>query len=418
VLAHDVLVLVATRAPALPVRVAASRGLRERLAAVEWPRVIDAAPPAEGSAARIVVPAIAPGLELTGWMATHGPVTISLLIGAQGRLELDDASERAAVAVAMLVAARERGIEQDPPPGSLAFSRALSQERERVRAELTDRHSVTLSGLLQTLRAATWAGGSRSAPPPVAQAIDIASRALLDIDSLNDADDGAGRVALPRVFAESEYEVRGIAHPARLRVLADLEADDDVQVPRALAQAARLITRTAALDATRRASADKLRVLWRVTSEALTVIVSDNGEALDPAEPRARLAEIRRRLEGLNPHVELDCKPLWGTTLSCRLPLHEVVTAPETPGTKRLAELRDREREVLELMIAGLRNRDIAERLFISVRTVKFHVSNILQKLDVDSRTAAIALAHSAGITAAPAPDAPELPALTLARSA
>ena len=77
---------------------------------------------------------------------------------------------------------------------------------------------------------------------------------------------------------------------------------------------------------------------------------------------------------------------------------------------------RDREREVLELMIAGLRNRDIAERLFISVRTVKYHVSNILQKLGVASRTEAIALAHSAGISA-PHSDYPESGIVT-ARSA
>ena len=62
-----------------------------------------------------------------------------------------------------------------------------------------------------------------------------------------------------------------------------------------------------------------------------------------------------------------------------------------------LAELRDREREVLELMMEGHRNRDIASRLFISERTVKFHVSNILAKLQVHSRTEAIALAHRAG---------------------
>jgi DNA-binding NarL/FixJ family response regulator len=73
---------------------------------------------------------------------------------------------------------------------------------------------------------------------------------------------------------------------------------------------------------------------------------------------------------------------------------------------KRLAELGERDLEVLELMIAGLRNRDIADRLFISVRTVKFHVSNVLRKLEVDSRTAAIALAHGAGITAPTTVDA------------
>jgi NarL family two-component system response regulator LiaR len=55
--------------------------------------------------------------------------------------------------------------------------------------------------------------------------------------------------------------------------------------------------------------------------------------------------------------------------------------------------LTDREQEVLALMVEGLSNAEIAERLFITVATVKFHVRGILGKLGVNSRTEAIALA-------------------------
>jgi NarL family two-component system response regulator LiaR len=55
--------------------------------------------------------------------------------------------------------------------------------------------------------------------------------------------------------------------------------------------------------------------------------------------------------------------------------------------------LTERECEVLTLMAAGLNNSAIAERLVISLGTVKFHVSNIYQKLGVDSRVLAVKLA-------------------------
>ncbi len=55
--------------------------------------------------------------------------------------------------------------------------------------------------------------------------------------------------------------------------------------------------------------------------------------------------------------------------------------------------LTERECEVLELMVAGLNNQEIAERLVLSLGTVKFHVSNIYQKLGVDGRVAAVKLA-------------------------
>jgi DNA-binding CsgD family transcriptional regulator len=399
-LPHDALVLVTPASAGFPVQIAAPRGLRESLAAIDWRRLVDGGTAAEGTAVRLPLTELECGLDVAGWVATSGRLTVALVVAARGRHAIEPAAERAAMLMAMLAAARVRRVEHDPSPGTLAFSRAVSQERERVRAELNSRHAATLSGLLQTLRSATWAGGSRTAPPAVSEAIDLASRALLDLEALNTLHDESDRVLMRTAFAESESEVRGIVHAARLRVFADLDADDEVQVPRAIAQAARIVTASAALRAACRPGADKLRMLWRLTSSTLAVTIADNGEGLAVGESSGKLAEIERRIGGLDAELELDSRPHWGTTLTCRLPLHDFAASPETPAVKRLAALRDREREVLELMIAGLRNREIADRLFISVRTVKFHVSNVLRKLDVDSRTAAIALAHTAGISA------------------
>jgi len=68
-------------------------------------------------------------------------------------------------------------------------------------------------------------------------------------------------------------------------------------------------------------------------------------------------------------------------------------------GAEPLGEpLTPREHEVLRLMSSGLRNADIAKRLCISIKTVEHHVTNVLVKLGVQSRTQAIIKAREHGL--------------------
>jgi NarL family two-component system response regulator LiaR len=66
------------------------------------------------------------------------------------------------------------------------------------------------------------------------------------------------------------------------------------------------------------------------------------------------------------------------------------MTGPKPEGEPASDILSERELEVLRLAAKGLSNRDIAEQLFLSTRTVQAHLGNIFNKLDVGSRTEAI----------------------------
>jgi NarL family two-component system response regulator LiaR len=68
--------------------------------------------------------------------------------------------------------------------------------------------------------------------------------------------------------------------------------------------------------------------------------------------------------------------------------LANAVAQPHIQGN----ELTERERDVLKGMVEGLNNNEIAGKLVISLGTVKFHISNIFQKLGVDSRVEAVKL--------------------------
>ncbi|MFE5324300.1 response regulator [Paenibacillus sp. NPDC056579] len=68
------------------------------------------------------------------------------------------------------------------------------------------------------------------------------------------------------------------------------------------------------------------------------------------------------------------------------------------PSAPAHEELTEREMEVLRLIASGKSNQDVADELFIGIKTVKFHVTNILAKLGVEDRTQAAIYAFKNGL--------------------
>lgn len=107
------------------------------------------------------------------------------------------------------------------------------------------------------------------------------------------------------------------------------------------------------------------------------------GYVLKESPPEQTVAAIRAVARG---------EALLHPGIAARV-IQEFSRLAERPGQEEdlrlYAQLTDREREVLKLLAQGKRNREIAEELFITEKTVKNHVSNILWKLECNDRTQA-----------------------------
>ncbi|HEX5922210.1 MAG TPA: response regulator transcription factor, partial [Baekduia sp.] len=142
------------------------------------------------------------------------------------------------------------------------------------------------------------------------------------------------------------------------------------------------------------------RARWREAEARL--IVGDRAGA--EAAGRDALA-LARQLKARWLVDELTALARRGRLRLATAPTADVVTDPVDTTEDPVAELglTPRERDVLCLVARGATNREIGERLFMAEKTASVHVSRILAKLDVRSRTEAAAVAHRLGLEAAAA---------------
>ena len=136
-----------------------------------------------------------------------------------------------------------------------------------------------------------------------------------------------------------------------------------------------------------------------------TLVFHVTGDKIVPFEEGRKLATLCPAarfvpLESEN-HILLEKDPAWLRFLA---EVRSFIGSPEEPDTppeeskETFHELTSREYEVLDLISRGLDNTEIAEKLYISQKTVRNHVTRIYSKLGVESRAKAIVLAREAGL--------------------
>jgi DNA-binding NarL/FixJ family response regulator len=102
-----------------------------------------------------------------------------------------------------------------------------------------------------------------------------------------------------------------------------------------------------------------------------------------------------------------DGNALLGPTVTRRLLERFADAEPHAAAAATLAELTEREREILRLLAQGLSNAELAARLFLGETTVKTHVASILRKLGVRDRVQAVIAAYDAGFVRPKTPSSP-----------
>lgn len=283
-----------------------------------------------------------------------------------------------------LVALRLSGYAAQAHPAPLAGNRVAAQERARVIAELTDAHAAALSALLGALRSRTLddAAARRTAT-------DIAVSALIELRAAADLDRTLTEETAREAFTRLQERLAPLVRYGEVALELVPPEPGRRLLPSDVAHAARAVVRGGVLLMLEQDGVGRIRVQWQLTDTALRVSLRDDGPGALASDALA-LHRLTDRVTSLGGELLLDPVPGWGTHLQAVLPL----TAQDAPAADALRVLKPRELQVLDQIARGRRNRSIAEELRISEHTVKYHVRNILEKLQVGSRGEAAALAR------------------------
>lgn len=324
-------------------------------------------------------------------LALKHPSSRALLVLTDPR-PVDPGNEAGMDLVAYLWRITARRIQEkvaDAPPSYLLESRAASAERVRVTAELTDLHSTTLETLLAALR-------SSSMDNAVARTTvtDLTAKALVGLRTLSDRTTDLVKEPVATAFERLREDLRPLTSFSGIEVEFIKPPLKGRDLPGEVAHAARAIVRGLVLVMMEQNDVSRIRTQWDCDGENLLINVRDDGGG-SLAVDAPSIGRLDRRVQALTGRLQIDVMPGWGSDVFVTLPLDP----PSQPaGDVEGWNLAARELEVLQHLAAGQRNRTIAVTLGISENTVKFHVRNLFKKLDVGSRTEAIALAHSHGL--------------------
>lgn len=265
-----------------------------------------------------------------------------------------------------------------------AAARRAAADHARALAEQRDRYALTLESLLATLRSPRL--DDRAART---MALDVAAGALVGLRVQTDQQSAALepvvgaferlRGDLRPLVRYSELDVQFVEPPANGRAL-----------PGDIAHAARAIVRTAVLAIVDRGETSRVRIQWDCDGLHLLIALRDDGRGELTLHDDA-LRPVAEQVAALAGHLSVASTPGWGSEIGIRLPLDPPAEPEDLPDA---VDASPRERDVLRLVVAGRRNRDIAQTLGVSENTVKFHVSNLLRKAGATSRTELVSLAR------------------------